>query len=323
MPVRAAVLSCLVLAALGGTPAAAQAPESMGLIGPELLIGPDPEGPWTGSTQDGRYVLTNKQDPGSIYYSYIEGASLPSPPDISVRVQAAGPAAGPDGLIAGAGLIYALRQDPLSYYALTLSSDGTLRVLQRDADGLHEMISTSGSGFDTTAAHELRIVGVADGFQAFLDGLNITEISSPGTGPGGAGIIAVGAGRFAFEDFAAVQAAAAPDGGAQTGPDQTGPDQAGPDQTGAEQTGVLDSVPPAPDGDPLRAMLDTLLTTEMPDNPADASAAAIDCMMTAFAPLSDKDRQMLIARSMDLDQQEVDRLDQRYPGLVQAVEACF
>ena len=47
------------------------------------------------------------------------------------------------------------------------------------------------------------------------------------------------------------------------------------------------------------------------------------CVMAAFEPLSDEDKQALIAVDIDPDREMQERLERSYPGLEEDLEGCF
>ncbi len=49
----------------------------------------------------------------------------------------------------------------------------------------------------------------------------------------------------------------------------------------------------------------------------------MDCVMAAFEPLSDEDKQALIDVDIDPDREMQERLEQSYPGLGDDLEACL
>ncbi len=49
----------------------------------------------------------------------------------------------------------------------------------------------------------------------------------------------------------------------------------------------------------------------------------MDCVMGAFEPLSDEDKQALIDVDIDPDREMQERLETSYPGLEQDLEVCF
>ncbi len=183
----------------------AQTPEHMGMLRDVVLMGQQPDGPWVGSVAGEQYVLQNDRDPGSIHYAYGHGLALPERLNLSVTVQVTGESPADGGLVTGAGLLYAFEEAPLSYYALVLSGDGTLRLLQRSRAGLIEVDAITISPFDPAMPHRLRLIEYAEGFSAFVDERDGIDVYSPAVGTGTVGIVAVGAGRFAFQDFSVTE----------------------------------------------------------------------------------------------------------------------
>ena len=188
-------------AALLPAAADAQAPRSMGLLQDALLIGAQAQGAWVGTAEGTAYVLENATDPSAVHYAYAEGAALPERLNLSVRVRIEGAVPSEADLVSGAGLIYAVQPAPLSYFALILSRDGRFRLLQRDADGLHEIDAITVEPFDPDAIHHLRLIEYADGFAAFVDNDAGIDLYTSAVGTGTVGIAAFGTGRFAFQDF--------------------------------------------------------------------------------------------------------------------------
>lgn len=196
---RLAVLCAL--AALLPTAPLAQAPRHLGILQNTVLIGAQANGPWTGAVDGDAYVLANDSQPEAVHYAYAEGAWLPERLNLSVQVRIEGTSPRNDGFIAGAGLIYAVQPEPLSYYALILSRDGTLHLLRRDEDGLREIDAITVEPFAPNEVHHLRLIEYADGFAAYVDHAAGLDLYTSHVGTGTVGIAAFGTGRFAFRTF--------------------------------------------------------------------------------------------------------------------------
>lgn len=196
--ILAAALTTLASAAW----AQPQVPPDMGLLQDVLVIGTPEGSAWTGTVDDGYYVLVNRSDPNAVHFAHADGSALPDRLRVSVEVQvSAGDVTADDAPVAGAGLLYGFRTQPFSYHALLLSADGTVRLLQHDEAGLRELASIALEHFDSAAPHQLRVVEYIGEITAVVDGRETIDLQIDAVGAGTVGIVAFGTGRFAFRDF--------------------------------------------------------------------------------------------------------------------------
>lgn len=202
MIARSLLAACLVAAALApAARAESLAPAGMGLLEEALAFGRIDGGPWTGTVEGDRYLLANETDPEAIHFAYVDGSALPERLNMRIRVTLDAEPAGDGTLLTGAGLLYAYRAEPLSYYAVLLTADARLTLLQRTPDGLREVDSIPLDDLDIRVEHELRLVEYADGIAAVVDDQGVIDLYTDAVGTGTIGIVAFGKGRFAFRDF--------------------------------------------------------------------------------------------------------------------------
>jgi hypothetical protein len=201
---RCLLAACLGTAVLAPAASWAQGPDNMGPLRDVLLIGELEDGTWAGAVEGEDYVLRNAADPSAIHYAYVDGGPLPERLNVAVNVRVDG-TEGDDGLIRGAGLIYAFRPQPLSYLAVVLSEDGTLRLLEREPAGLREIDAITLANFDADAFHELRLIEYIDGITAIVDDTDAIDLYTDAVGTGTIGIVAFGTGSFAYRDFAVTE----------------------------------------------------------------------------------------------------------------------
>lgn len=219
MPTRALILIAVVLAAILGRAAGAQAyverfdpntpPQEV--MGGVLSVGRD--GAWHGSLEDGGYVLENEGDAGAIRYFWL--GDIPGPPDqppaalaVSVDVDGAF-----EGEISGAGLIFRFDPERRFYYGFVLLNGGRYGFFQRDQDGVQMRLSGTSEAIEAGGENRLTIVPEGDTMNLFVNGERIGAFGNDAVQGPGVGIVAIGIGRFHFDDFAIGEVEAGGDGG--------------------------------------------------------------------------------------------------------------
>ena len=158
------------------------------------------DGVWSSHMAGGFYVLENRDDPAAVRYFYaLPGQdSWQSPGDV-LRVDVGG--IFPTGdYPSGAGLIF--RFDPAKrfYYAFVLREGQSYAFYRRDADGLQTLVEASSDAIKPGRNHlEVRLRG--DAMHLLVNGVELGNIESPKVQGQGVGLIAIGEGRFEFDDF--------------------------------------------------------------------------------------------------------------------------
>ncbi len=223
-PVAAALAAALFALAPAAAPAAAQpdvalegpaateadAPAATGLgeLQPYLFYGN--RAAWTAQTNGTSYYLENTTDASNIQYFYVP----PQPDRFGQRhVGVTLNFHGGEGMF---GLLYAYEEtaDTKSYMLLAIDAQGTLRLIERSADGSFEERSSSTLQLDGPPRLEL----IEDGemINIRVNGRDLFGLGNDRMGRGAVGIVAVGNGGFEFNEFT-ITAADAADAGNDSG----------------------------------------------------------------------------------------------------------
>ncbi len=182
------------------------------------VVKPGRDGAWSSSLNGGIYVLENKGNPGAVKYYYIvPGAgSLESFGDV-VRVEVGvEPAAGASP--SGAGLIFGYDPGTRDYSAFVLEADGRHALYRREAGKLRRVLSGQSGTAKGAGRDRLEVQFAGRAVRLLLNGNVVGSASMPGSRGEGVGLIALGAGRFAFDNFELPQAVGQAGGGARPAP---------------------------------------------------------------------------------------------------------
>lgn len=163
-----------------------------------LLLGT--QDAWTGRFAGGGYELENRTEQRALRYVFITaipGAGSREMADATVSVSIRGDYAG----ASGAGLVYRLEPDSRSYWALMVQGDGSYVVLRRDKDGFARVASGKTRADARSRATRLTI-DTSQGRARFRinDAVVATVEGERPAGPG-LGLIALGVGRFQYDNF--------------------------------------------------------------------------------------------------------------------------
>ena len=160
------------------------------------IIQPGAQGPWHVSAGQQGVQLQNQQQPGDLTYYYVnEEPGQSGQRVVSVKVQLLNASAN-----AGAGLLYAYRDNPRSYYLFTLAADGTVSLSFRGANGFETRQATTLPQLAGQSA-QLKIVEQGTSIALWVNEQKIGTIGESGMGRGALGIVAADLGTFRFSDF--------------------------------------------------------------------------------------------------------------------------
>lgn len=154
-------------------------------------------GAWEARVQDGWFNLLNDSDPGSVQFYYVKMDPLSSGERV-VELTTVLRASGSDA--AYSGIILDWISDT-EYFGFTIGADGSFVVIQRTADGFEFTTAEDDKArLDGSDVLELRQTETSTALIA--NGKEIFTIDTPDGLAPVYGIIAVGAGRFAYTGFA-------------------------------------------------------------------------------------------------------------------------
>lgn len=210
-----ALLLALMALSLSCAPAMAGSyHEDFAAIGPDdalqgvLLQGQ--EGEYQGAIENGAYVLRHHGDPAMVRYHFL--TALPDEPkrtlrDARVAVVVSGDFATMGNTTAGAGLVYRLDPDTRTYFAFALLGDGRYGVFKRDRTRLQRIIHATSSAIRRGEPNELAMrPNQGNGVDLFINGTQVGSVASSDITGAAVGLIAIGNGRFVYDDFAVVPA---------------------------------------------------------------------------------------------------------------------
>jgi hypothetical protein len=209
-------LACLAVVLIGAGFLAARAPvfgQSVGayledftadrdpaiIFGGHLLLGT--EDGWSGRLAEGRYTLENRHDPGAIRYFYL----IPDEVDIlsegsRASVDISGDFPGLQGH-SGAGLIYGFDPQTYHYLAFVIMERGSYGILQRDEEGVRIRMSGAHSAVREGRVNRLEISRSGQMLHFSVNGREVVSMGSQVAKGAGVGLLALGVGRFDFDNF--------------------------------------------------------------------------------------------------------------------------
>jgi hypothetical protein len=209
------LLLAMVLAPMLCTPAAADVyREDFAALDPGdalhgiLLEGQ--EGQYEGAIENGAYVLRHHGDAGMVRYHFL--TALPDQPERSLRdagvsVVVSGDFATAENRTAGAGLVYRLDPDTRTYFAFALLGDGRYGAFKRDRTRLQRIIHATSSAIRQGEPNELTMrPNRGNGVDLFINGTQVGSVASSDITGKAVGLIAIGNGRFVFDEFTVVPA---------------------------------------------------------------------------------------------------------------------
>ncbi|MCA9837416.1 MAG: hypothetical protein KC422_10880 [Trueperaceae bacterium] len=154
-----------------------------------LTFGQD--GSWTGSLNNGAYLMENQNDATAVRYFYL-GTSEGNAASVEVAAQY--------GSFSGAGLIYRFDVTTGNYFAFILSGPNSYALLKRNGDGLALMIEGSSAAIGQ-GANRLSIVDDAGEMKLYINETFVASVSDNEVVGNRAGLIAVGSGLFQLDNF--------------------------------------------------------------------------------------------------------------------------
>lgn len=181
--------------------ALAQETGPVGVLTKQVLVGPEAGGGWTGMMTNRYYVLASEGAAGQGKFFYaVPSAGRIEQAAVEVRL-----GEGTDDPTAGAGLIFAVGPQAKRYVALLFHPGPAVKLWQFGGGGLQLLGELALGPIDLSDRRRgpLRL-GVARneaGGALLVDGQEVGTFDDPGLLQGGAGILALSPGRFAFDSF--------------------------------------------------------------------------------------------------------------------------
>ena len=170
------------------------APSSLGPL--SSYIQADSSDGWTVSDDGSAAYLENQQSSGAIRYYYIY-----SPPeDEGTRSISVDVGFGSSTSQSLAGLLYAYRENPKTYFLVTVGGDQTINIHEWIDGGLEELLKTPVPTL-TAEKTTLHIQEQGNSVTVSINGTVFDTFTDSRLGRGGVGIVASDVGQFKFSNF--------------------------------------------------------------------------------------------------------------------------
>jgi len=168
-----------------------------------LTVGHD--APWTGTLTGEHYRMENLASPGAARYFYLMalpgGGAGGTLSQGTVQVDVAIVEVHPGAIVVGAGLVFDVDPDRGHYLAFVVTDEG-YALFVRDSDGLNEAMSGTSGAVVPGGTNRLTVRTSGSETVLEINGDHVAGIDFGRPPAGGVGIVALGAGTFAFTDFA-------------------------------------------------------------------------------------------------------------------------
>ncbi len=170
-----------------------------------LDIGQKENDPWTGMLAKGAYVLMHQGRPGAVRYYFRHSLDQPAGAALATYALSVDVAGEFSGDLSGAGLIYAY--DPLTkyYFGFVKGAGRAYAIYRRDKQGLRRLVGGTSNAVEPEKACRLAIVPQDAAIHFYINGTHIAALEDEGAMTGGAGLIAISPGMFAFDNFTLYQ----------------------------------------------------------------------------------------------------------------------
>lgn len=179
------------------------------IFGGNLLLGTD--NGWSGRLAEGRYVLENQGHPGDVRYFYLRPEGLDIVQDGSrAMLEVDGEFSAGEGP-SGAGLLYGFDPGTGHYLAFVIMAQGQYAVLQRDEDGVQMRMSGTHGTVRRTGRNRLAIDRSGRRLRFAINGREVASLGMENVEGRGVGLLALGNGRFAFDNFVVTGKALSPE----------------------------------------------------------------------------------------------------------------
>lgn len=170
----------------------------------EGLLTVGSEAPWTGTLTGEHYRLENTTAPGAVRYHYLTTLAAGAVGPLSqgtVHVDVSIDEVHPGAFVVGAGVVFDVDPDRGHYLAFVLTDAG-YALYVRDADGLREAMAGTSDAIVPGGRNRLTVRTSGSETILEVNGEHVAGIDFGRPPSGGIGILALGAGTFAFAGFA-------------------------------------------------------------------------------------------------------------------------
>jgi hypothetical protein len=179
--------------------AAGQSPDTVfwGL----LDIGQKENDPWTGLLANGAYVLMHKGRPGAVRYYFKHRMDQPAKETLTEYALSVDVAGKFDAEPSGAGLIYAYDPRTKHYLGFVKEAASAYAIYRRNEQGLRKIVKGKSNAVKSDQANRLTIVPQGPDINFYINGTHVATLKGHATITGGAGLLAISPGMFAFDNF--------------------------------------------------------------------------------------------------------------------------
>lgn len=165
-----------------------------------LLLGE--EETWGGRLENNTYVLANPSDEGSIRYYYIMKLPAQSNGDLTNATVSVDVGGTFETEVSGSGLIFRFDPQRKFYFALLVKKDGSYSFIKRDEGGFNEVMGGSIAKAGKGGMNRLMMQGEGKNVALYVNREKIGGFENENFQSGGVGIIAVGTGKYIFDNLA-------------------------------------------------------------------------------------------------------------------------
>ena len=166
-----------------------------------LDLGKKENDPWTGLLGKRGYELIHTGRPGAVRYYFRQRLDAQHDSTLSEQALSVEVSGQFDGEIAGAGLLYAFDPETKQYLAFVKGKGNAYAIYQKNQDGLRKIFGGKSTAIHPAPPDQLAIAPRGNTINFYINGTHIATIKDKSTPTGAAGLIAISAGRFVFDNF--------------------------------------------------------------------------------------------------------------------------
>jgi hypothetical protein len=166
-----------------------------------LDVGQKENDPWTGVLAKGAYALAHKGRPGAVRYYFRHHLDQPAEDPLSQYALSVDVAGKFDGKLSSAGLLYNYDPQTKSYLAFVKGDGCAYAIYRRGEQGLRRIVGGTSEAVKPGQANRLVIVPQGADINFYINNTQVATLKEEATLTGGAGLLAISPGMFAFDNF--------------------------------------------------------------------------------------------------------------------------
>lgn len=166
-----------------------------------LDVGQKENDPWTGLLANGAYALVHKGRPGAVRYyfrHYLDQSGKDPLAEFTLSVDIAGEFTGE---LSGAGLLFAYDPQTKYYLAFVKGAGRAYAIYRRNEQGLYRIVGGTSQAVKAKQANRLAIAPEGSDINFYINGTHVAALKDEAATAGGAGLVAISSGMFAFDNF--------------------------------------------------------------------------------------------------------------------------